>query len=82
LAFGFSSDLVRRLVYAEPDINRVPQKVVGRSGQVGDLGHKLWLDPMDARDFLVELRGFEPLISAVSHPPPPVQPLRFHAAIR
>jgi hypothetical protein len=32
-------------------------------------------------DFLVELRGFEPLTSAVRHPRFPFQPLRFHAAI-
>ena len=37
---------------------------------------------MPARpDFLVELRGFEPLTSAVRHPRFPFQPLRFHAAI-
>ena len=29
----------------------------------------------------VELRGFEPLTSAVRHPRFPFQPLRFHAAI-
>jgi hypothetical protein len=43
------SDLVRRLVFPQPDINGVSQEVVRRPGQIGDLRDKLWLDPMHAR---------------------------------
>jgi hypothetical protein len=41
--------LIGRLVLAQSDVNRVPQKVVGGPGQIGDLGDELWLDPMNAR---------------------------------
>jgi hypothetical protein len=37
-------DIRRRLVLAQPDVNRMSQEVVGRPGQVCDLGNKLWLD--------------------------------------
>jgi hypothetical protein len=39
--------LIGRLVLAKPDVNRVSQEVVGRPGQIGDLGDKLQLDPMN-----------------------------------
>ena len=45
----FPPHLVGRLVLAEADVNRVPQQVVSRPGQVGDLGDKLRLDPMHPR---------------------------------
>ena len=45
----FSPHLLCPLVLAQPDVDRVTQKVVRRPGQIGDLGDKLWLDPMDAR---------------------------------
>jgi len=45
---GFPPDLRRWLVRAEADVNRVTQEVVGRPGQIGDLGDELRLDPMNA----------------------------------
>jgi hypothetical protein len=35
-------------VLSQPDIDRLTQQVVSRPGQIGDLGHKLRLDPMNA----------------------------------
>jgi hypothetical protein len=32
--------LIGRFVLAQPDIDRLPQQIVGGPGQVGDLGHK------------------------------------------
>jgi hypothetical protein len=49
LSHSFPPHLVGRFVLAEPDINRVSQEIVGRPGQMGDLGDKLRLDPMDAK---------------------------------
>jgi hypothetical protein len=46
----FSPHLRRRLVLAQPDVNRVPQEVVSRPGQIGDLGDQLRLGPVDYRD--------------------------------
>jgi hypothetical protein len=45
----FPPNVHRTLVLPQPDINCVPQEVVGRPGQIGDLGDKLWLDSMNAR---------------------------------
>ena len=42
---SFPPNLRRRLVLPEPDVNCVPQEVIGRPGQISDLGHKLSLDP-------------------------------------
>jgi hypothetical protein len=39
---GFPSDIHRRLVFSQPDVNRAPQEVVSRPGQIGDLDDKLW----------------------------------------
>jgi hypothetical protein len=47
---GFSPHLMRRLVLAEAHENGVPQKAVGRPGQISDLGHKLRLDPVHTRE--------------------------------
>jgi hypothetical protein len=44
----FSPHPVRRLVFPQPDVNRVSQEVVGRPSQIGDLSDKLRLDPVDA----------------------------------
>ena len=41
--------LIGRLVLAETDVNRMAQEVVGRPCQIGDLGDKFRLDPMNAR---------------------------------
>jgi hypothetical protein len=30
-------------------LNRMPQEIVGRPGEIGDLRDKLWLNPVDAR---------------------------------
>jgi hypothetical protein len=46
---SLSSNMLRGLVFPQPDIDRVPQELVGRPGQVGDLRNKLRLDPMNAR---------------------------------
>ena len=35
--------------FPQPGVNRMPQEVVGGPGQIGDLGDKLRLDPMDTR---------------------------------
>ena len=43
-----SPHLVRGLVLPQPDVNRVAKEIVGRPGQIGDLGDKLRLDPVDA----------------------------------
>jgi hypothetical protein len=48
LSGSFPSLLVRRLVLAETDVNRVPQEIVDGPGQVGDLRDEPRLDPMDA----------------------------------
>ena len=45
---GLPPNIIGRLVLAQADVNRVSQEVVGRPGQIGDLGDKLRLDPMDA----------------------------------
>jgi hypothetical protein len=45
---GFPSDVRRRFVLAEADVNRVPQEAVGPGG-VGDLDDKLRLDPVHTR---------------------------------
>ena len=42
-------DLLGRLVLAQPDVNRMPEEVVSGPGQIGDLGDKLRLDPMDTQ---------------------------------
>ena len=42
MALFAAPDVLRRLVLAKPDIDRVPKEVVGR-----DLGHELWLDLID-----------------------------------
>ena len=39
--------LIGRLVLAKPDVSRVSQEVVGRPGQIGDLGDKLQQDPAE-----------------------------------
>jgi hypothetical protein len=41
--------LVGRLVFPEPDVNRMAQEAVGRPGQKSDLGNKVRLDPMYSR---------------------------------
>jgi hypothetical protein len=46
---GLPPHLLRWLVLAQPNINRVTQEVVGRPRQIGDLGDKFRLDPMHAR---------------------------------
>ena len=46
--FLLAPHLLGRFVLAQPDIDRLPQQVVGGPGQIGDLGHQLRLDPMDA----------------------------------
>ena len=38
--------LLSGLVLPQPDINRLPQQIVGGPGQIGDLGDKLRLDPI------------------------------------
>ena len=48
LALGFPPNLRRRLVLSEPDVDRVTQEAVRSPGEIGDLGDKLRLDPMDA----------------------------------
>ena len=48
LARDLAPHLLRRLVLAQPDVNRVPQEVVGRPSQIGDLRDKLRLDPVHA----------------------------------
>jgi hypothetical protein len=45
---NLSPHLTGRLVLPQPDVNRVPQQIVGRPGQKGDLSDKLRFDPMDA----------------------------------
>jgi hypothetical protein len=45
----FPPNVHRTLVLPQPDINCVPQEVVGRPGQIGGLGDKVWLDSMNAR---------------------------------
>ena len=47
MALFAAPDVLRRLVLAKPDIDRVPKEVVGRPGHIGDLGHELWLDLID-----------------------------------
>ena len=42
--------VAKEFVLAKSDVNRVSQQVVGRPGQIGDLGDKLRLDPMHARE--------------------------------
>jgi hypothetical protein len=42
--------LIGRLILAQPDIDRVPEQIVRRPSQIGDLGDELWLDPMDKRE--------------------------------
>jgi hypothetical protein len=48
-ACSLSPHLVGRLVLAQADVNRVPQEVVGRPGQIRDLGNQPWLDPTNAK---------------------------------
>jgi hypothetical protein len=43
---SLTPNLLRRLVLPEANVNRVPQEVVGRPGQIGDLDDKLGLDPV------------------------------------
>ena len=45
----FAPHLLRRLIFAEADIDRMSQEAVGRPGQISDLGNDLRLDPMNAR---------------------------------
>jgi hypothetical protein len=40
-------NLLGWLVFPQADVNRVSQEIVGRPGQIGDLGDKLGLDAMD-----------------------------------
>jgi hypothetical protein len=42
----FLAHLIGRLVLAEADVNGVTQEAIGGPSQIGDLGDKLWLDPM------------------------------------
>ena len=44
----FAAHLFGRLVFPEPDIDRLWQQVVGGPGQIGNFGNKFWLDPVDA----------------------------------
>jgi hypothetical protein len=46
--YDFSTHLIGRLVFPQPDVNRVAQQIVGRPGQIGNLGDELRFDPMDA----------------------------------
>jgi hypothetical protein len=48
LCWDFPSNLHRPIVRPQPNIDRLTQQVVSRPGQIGDLGDKLGLDPMDA----------------------------------
>jgi hypothetical protein len=45
---GLPPNLSRKLILAKADVNRVPQEVVSRPSQIGDLRDKLRLDPMHA----------------------------------
>jgi hypothetical protein len=45
----FSAHLVGRLVFPQPDVNRVPQEAVGRPGQIGDLDDQLRLERSQSR---------------------------------
>ena len=44
---SFPPHLVGRLILPQPDIDRLPHQVVGRPGEIGDLGHELWFDPVN-----------------------------------
>ena len=44
-----ATHLLARFVLAQPDIDRLPQEIVGGPGEKGDLGHQFRLDPMHAR---------------------------------
>jgi hypothetical protein len=46
---ALSPHLIGWLVLPQSHVNRVPQEVVGRPGQVRDLGDKLRLDPVHPR---------------------------------
>jgi hypothetical protein len=46
---ALASHLIGWLVLPQPDVNRVPQEVVSRPGQIGDLSDELRLNPMHAR---------------------------------
>jgi hypothetical protein len=49
-ALSLQAYLVGQLVLPQPSVNCVPQEVVGRPGQKGDLEDKLRLDPVEARE--------------------------------
>jgi hypothetical protein len=48
-------NLIGRLVFAQPDINRVSQEVVGRPSQIGDLGDNLFGLPIGAHGLAWDL---------------------------
>jgi hypothetical protein len=45
---NYHAALVGRLVFPQPNVDRVAKQPVRRPGQIGDLGDMLWLDPTDA----------------------------------